>query len=79
MVPYWRRVVVGAKDECVESLELMQSVLENTWESLRPEQRARTTKTQVAVRILEMAATGERDPVRLRTEAVTGVATPEIR
>jgi hypothetical protein len=62
-----------------ETLKLMQSVLENTWESLRPEQRARTTKTQVAVRILEMAATGERDPVRLRTEAVTGVATPEIR
>ena len=52
-----------------ETLKFLQTVLEETWESLRPEERARTSKTQVAARILQVAATGERDPVRLRAEA----------
>ena len=57
-----------------ETLKLLQSVLEETWEFLRPEERARTNKTQVAAHILQMAATGERDPVRLRVEASNRVA-----
>lgn len=56
-----------------ETLKFLQSVLEQTWESLRPEEKARTSKTQVAAHLLQVAATGERDPVRLRAEAVTEV------
>ena len=52
-----------------ETLKFLQTVLEATWESLRPEERARTSKTQVAAHILQVAATGERDPARLRAEA----------
>ena len=57
-----------------ETLKLLQSVLEETWLSLRPEEQARTSKTQIAARILELAASGERDPVRLRNEAMARVA-----
>jgi hypothetical protein len=61
-----------------ETLKLLQSVLEETWEFLRPEERARTNKTRVAAHILQMAATGERDPVRLRAEALTEVSTLRV-
>ena len=56
-----------------ETLKLLQSVLDEAWESLRPGERALTSKTQVAVRILQAASAGEPDPARLRVEAVTGV------
>ena len=56
-----------------DTLKILQSVLEDIWDSLRPEERARTTKTLVATRILKAAAQGERDPIRLRIEAMTGV------
>ena len=42
--------------------------------SLRPEEQARITKTQIGARILELAASGERDPVRLRNEAMAKVS-----
>ena len=61
-----------------ETLKVLQSVLEETWDSLRPEERARKSKTQVAAHILQVAATGERDPVRLRAEAVTEVFTLRV-
>jgi len=61
-----------------ETLKLLQSVLDDAWMSLRPGERARTSKTQVAVRIIEAASAGERDPVRLRIQAVTGVATTPL-
>ena len=61
-----------------ETLKLLQSVLEDTWDSLRPPEKARTTKTEVAVRILKVAARGERDPDRLRIEAVSGVVTSSL-
>jgi hypothetical protein len=61
-----------------ETLKCLQSVLEETWESLMPEERARTSKTQVAAHILQVAAAGERDPVRLRAEAVTEVFTLRV-
>ena len=57
-----------------ETLKLLQSVLEETWSSLPPEEQALTSKTQIAARILELAASGERDPVRLRDEALAKVA-----
>lgn len=45
---------------------------------MRPEERVRTSKTAIGVRILEMAAAGERDPIRLRAEAVTVVVTAAL-
>ena len=57
-----------------ETLKLLQSVLDETWSSMRPEERARTSKTQIGARILELAAAGERDPARLRNEAIAKVA-----
>lgn len=56
-----------------ETLKLLQSVLDETWSSLRPEEQARTSKTQIGARILQLAAAGERDPVRLRNEAMAKV------
>ena len=56
-----------------DTLKLLQSVLDETWSSLRPEEQARTTKTQIGAHILELAASGERDPVRLRKKAMAEV------
>jgi|SoimicMinimDraft_15_1059743.scaffolds.fasta_scaffold116659_1 hypothetical protein len=61
-----------------QTLKLLQTILDEAWESLRPGERARTSKTQVAVRILEAAAAGERDPIRLRIEAMTGIVTSPL-
>ena len=61
-----------------ETLKVLQSVLDDAWTSLRPGERARTSKTQIAVRILEAAFTGERDPARLRAQAVIGVVTSPL-
>jgi hypothetical protein len=58
-----------------ETLKLLQSVLEDAWQSLTPEEKARTSRTQIAARILEVAATGELNPARLRSVAVTVVTT----
>jgi hypothetical protein len=58
-----------------EALKLLQSVLDEAWASLSPDERAKTSKTLVASRLLAAAAAGERDPTRLRIEAITAVAT----
>jgi len=58
-----------------ETIEILRSVLDDAWESLRPEERACASKMAIAVRILDMAAAGELDPVRLRAEAVSNVIT----
>jgi len=58
-----------------ETLKLLQVVLEDAWTSLRPDEKARTTKTEVASRILNVAAQGERNPDRLRMHAMSGVIT----
>jgi len=57
-----------------EALKLLQSVLDEAWASLSPDERAKTSKTLVASRLLAAAAAGERDPLRLRIEAITAVA-----
>ena len=59
-----------------ETIELLRSVLDDAWESMRPEEKVRTSKTAIAARILDMAAAGERDPIRLRAEA--GVVTAAL-
>ena len=56
-----------------ETIELLRNILEETWGSLRPEEQAQSSRSLIAERILKMAATGERDPIRLRTRALTGV------
>jgi len=62
----------GAYDP--ETVTLLRAVLDEAWANLLPAQKARTSKSDLAERILEVAAQGERDPIRLRTHAVTGVA-----
>jgi len=52
---------------------LLRTILDETWETLRPEERARTSKAIVAQRLINAVAAGERDPVRLRIEAIAGV------
>jgi len=44
-----------------DTLKLLQSVLDETWSSLRAEEQARTTKTQIGAHVLKLAASGERD------------------
>jgi hypothetical protein len=56
-----------------ETVALLRQILEDTWEPLTLEQRARTPKSEIALRILRLAQRGERDPIRLRSGAVTGL------
>jgi hypothetical protein len=59
-----------------ETLQLLRDVLEDTWAALPPHERKRTSKTNLAMRLVEMAAAGERDPARLRSAALSTVVTP---
>jgi hypothetical protein len=70
-----RRPEDGAYDS--ETVNLLRDVLNDAWKRLSPEQRARTQKSDVALRILRLARRGERDPVKLRTSAVTEVVTAQ--
>ena len=56
-----------------DTLKLLQSVLDETWSSLRAEEQARITETQIGAHVLKLAASGERDPVRLRKRAMAEV------
>jgi hypothetical protein len=58
-----------------ETIKLLQTILDETWESLRPEERLRTTRKQIAARLSDKARAGERDPFRLRIAAVNGIVT----
>lgn len=53
-----------------ETLDLLRSVLDDAWARIPPQQRCGTSKSDIAVRILKLAAHGERDPVRLKTAAL---------
>jgi hypothetical protein len=57
-----------------ETVSLLRKTLDDTWERLRPEQRAMTSRTLLAERILKSAAKGERSPQRLRDAALTALA-----
>ena len=57
---------------------LLRTILDETWETLRPEERARTSKAMVAQRLINAVAAGESDPVRLRIEAIAGVVTSTL-
>ena len=53
-----------------DTVTLLRDDLEDAWERLTFEQRARTQKSEVALRILRLAQRGERDPMRLRAGAI---------
>jgi hypothetical protein len=61
-----------------ETIKIMQIALDDAWASLLPHLRAQTSKTALAMTILEAAAEGERDPVRLRTRALTKAITRNV-
>jgi hypothetical protein len=48
-----------------ETLALLRAALDGAWASLPPSQRAVTSQSILAERILRAAARGERDPERL--------------
>ena len=55
-----------------ETIGILKSALDAAWVSLLPSQQAQTTKSALAGRILQAAADGERDPLRLRARALIG-------
>jgi hypothetical protein len=61
-----------------ETVKLLLDALEDAWAALRPDERARASKTMLAIRLLEVAAEGERDPARLRSEALSTVVTSAL-
>ena len=61
-----------------DTAKLLAVILDETWDTLRPEEKARTSKTMLARRMLKAVAAGERDPIRLRIEAMTGVVTSTL-
>jgi hypothetical protein len=58
-----------------ETITLLRAALDEAWANLPPEQRACTSKSRLAERILNLAAQGERDQTRLRVRAVIGIVT----
>jgi len=61
-----------------ETLKLLRDALDDAWAALRPDERARATKSMLATRLLELAAEGERDPARLRSAALSIVVTSAL-
>ena len=53
-----------------ETIQVMKAVLEESWASLQPDQQRNFVKSDLAQRILAAAAHGERDPLRLREQAL---------
>ena len=62
-----------------ETIALLRAVLDEAWDSLHAEEREQSSKSLLAQRILHLAATGERDPIRLRVAALAEVVTPSRR
>jgi hypothetical protein len=58
----------------LKTVSLLREVLDDAWACLPPEQRATTSRTILAERILKAAAAGERDPERLIDAALMVVA-----
>jgi hypothetical protein len=62
-----------------ETIAGLRAVLEDAWEALSPDQQAETSRAVLAERILKIAATGERDRLRLRVRALDGFPTQEAK
>ena len=56
-----------------ETLAMLRGTLDDAWDSLRADQKAFMLKTELAARILNAAAEGERDRQRLFNVALTGL------
>jgi hypothetical protein len=56
-----------------KTISVLREVLDDAWAALMPEHRATTNQSDLAARILMLAAQGERDPIQLRARAVIGV------
>jgi hypothetical protein len=59
-----------------ETIKLLRAVLDEAWNSLVTEKQAQASKCLLAERMLRLAAKGERDPMRLRAAALTGLISP---
>lgn len=55
------------------TVELLRTTLDEAWESLAPARQLLISKSDLAERVLLLAATGERDPDRLREAALSGL------
>ncbi|HTQ82521.1 MAG TPA: hypothetical protein VMI47_04570 [Pseudolabrys sp.] len=55
----------------IETVLMLRETLEDAWACIPPAQRAGTSKTILAERILRSAAAGERDRERLLDAALT--------
>ncbi len=49
----------------LETVALLRETLDDAWACLRPQERATTSRTELAEGILVLAAEGERNPDRL--------------
>jgi hypothetical protein len=54
-----------------DTIVLLRTTLDHVWAGLPPTQRALTSQSLLAERILRAAARGERDPGRLHTQALS--------
>ena len=52
------------------TIDIMRAALDEAWESLSDVEKARSSRSQLAVRILAAAADGERDFERLKEAAL---------
>jgi hypothetical protein len=55
----------------LETVALLREILVDAWACLQPEQRATTSRSLLAERILKAAAQGERDAERLLDAALS--------
>ena len=61
-----------------DTMKLLRDVLDDAWAALRPDERARASKSMLAARLLEVAAAGERNPARLLSAALSTVVTSAL-
>jgi hypothetical protein len=80
-VAWWESIMKATDGRAFdpEFIEMLQGVLDEAWRSLRPAEQTQSRKTLLAERILKLAATGERDPARLRARALFSVAPRELK
>jgi hypothetical protein len=58
----------------LDTVLFLRETLDDAWACLRPAQRATTTRSELAERILKTAARGERNKKRLVDAAVAPIA-----
>jgi hypothetical protein len=68
--------MLRAESRCYdpETVEMLRTALDEAWASLPAARQALISKTDLAERILALAATGERNPIRLRSAALNVAA-----